>query len=758
MVHYISGSIVRVFTLVVLIGIIVGMGVFAWMIGAYNYDRSMSELSDKATNIVRIAAVGLVEPVWNFNTAEVEGIVSAIMLDTDVQGIRLTQVGESKPQLEKLRDGSSASSFSGLLANAANLQRTEAIVREGKEIASILIVTSSDKVLALVRFTSIMIAAFAVIFVALLSGFVWWLGRRIIQRPIDLLRNSADQLASGNLEYVIDTRRSDELGSLAVSFDKMRNAIRQMLAVIEEHNRTLEQKILERTAELQTKTNDINTMLENMRQGIFTIVSGGIIHPEYSAYLRDIFEVRDIASLSVCPFLFANSSVGGDELAQVDATINALIGEEAMNFQFNSHLLTTEYTKNFANGKHKTIELDWSPVLNTDGLIDKLMVTARDVTELKALQCETEQQKEQLEIIGQILALSRDKLLEFFKTSYEFLDENQALIEQTPQLNLDVVATLFRNLHTVKGNARTYGLSYCTDKVHAAESVYSLLRAQHNYDWNQQALLDQLGQARACIAKYEDIYKSRLAGYSDSGADDTSPGMMEKIALAVARLNADSSIEDYKNFTRIVQASVDAMRYETVAVMLHGIVAALPSIARQLGKEVPELVIQDYGIRIRKDIVPVLRNVFMHLFRNSLDHGLESTADRTAVGKPAQGRILLEVSCDDDALRFRFSDDGRGLALERIHAKAFATGRLAACQAVSDEELAEMIFLSGVTTAEALTDVSGRGVGMDAVRKFLHKHLGDISLVFTAPSQQGYRPFYLLLTLPPSLTLVDVGE
>jgi signal transduction histidine kinase len=755
MVQYISSSIVRVFTLVVLIGIIIGMGVFTWMIGAYNYDRSMLELSDKATNTAKLAAVSLVEPVWNFNTAEVQGIVSAIMLDTDVQGIRLTQVGEDKPQLEKLRDGSKAGSFSGLIANVANLQRTAAIVREDKEIASIQIVTSSDKVLALVRFTSIMIAAFAVIFVALLSGLVWWLGRRIIQQPIDALRNSADQLASGNLDYAIDTRRSDELGSLAVSFDKMRNAIRRMLAVIEEHNRTLEQKILERTAELQTKTNDVNTMLQNMRQGIFTIVQGGIIHPEYSAYLREIFEVRDIASLNVSPFLFANSSVVGDELAQVDATLNALIGEEAMNFEFNSHLLVTEYTKNFADGRCKTVELDWNPVLNADGLIDKLMVTARDVTELKALQCETEQQKEQLAIIGQILAMPRDKLLEFFKTSYEFLDENQSLIEQTPQLNLDVVATLFRNLHTVKGNARTYGLSYCTNKVHEAESAYSLLRAQHNYEWNQQALLDQLGQARACIAKYEDIYKSRLAGYSNSGADDSDPGVMENIASAIARLNADSSLEDYKHFTRIVRDTVDAMRYESVQAILHGIVAALPSIARQLGKEVPELVIQDYGIRIRKDIVPVLRNVFMHLFRNSLDHGIESTADRTAAGKPAQGRILLEVSRDDNALRFRFSDDGRGLALEKIHAKACSDGRLTAGQPVSDEELAEMIFLSGVTTAEAVTDLSGRGVGMDAVRRFLHKHLGDISLVFTAPTKQGYRPFCLKLTLPPSLTLVD---
>jgi C4-dicarboxylate-specific signal transduction histidine kinase len=97
--------------------------------------------------------------------------------------------------------------------------------------------------------------------------------------------------------------------TLAHSFDSMRNAIRKMLAVIEEQNRTLEEKILQRTAELRQKTNDIQTMLQNMPQGILTVVEGAVIHPEYSAYLEQIFETKDIAGQKLMDLVFSNTNL-----------------------------------------------------------------------------------------------------------------------------------------------------------------------------------------------------------------------------------------------------------------------------------------------------------------------------------------------------------------------------------------------------------------------------------------------------------------
>ncbi|MBP9684902.1 MAG: HAMP domain-containing protein, partial [Rhodoferax sp.] len=281
MLNFIRNSIVRVFSTVVLIGIVLGLGIFTLIIGMYNYDRSMAELQTKASNTANLAAISLVEPVWNFDDAALQGIVKAILLDVDVQGIRVTKAGSDKAELETVREGLSVKTFEELLKNPTNVQTSAKIKREEKDIASVQIITSTNKVQALVRYTSVLVAVFAAVLVLLLSGFIWLLGKRIIQRPIEALRVSADQLASGNLNYAIDTSRRDELGSLAHSFDSMRNAIRKMLAVIEEQNRTLEEKILQRTAELRQKTNDIQTMLQNMPQGILTVVQGAVIHPEY---------------------------------------------------------------------------------------------------------------------------------------------------------------------------------------------------------------------------------------------------------------------------------------------------------------------------------------------------------------------------------------------------------------------------------------------------------------------------------------------
>ena len=746
---YIRSSIVRVFSSVVLVGVVLGLGIFALLIGFYNYDRSIEELQKKASSTADLAAFSLIEPIWNFDNAALQGIANAIMMDSDIHGIRVIKNGSGTPDVERVRTEISTS-FDALLSNRSNLVTTAKINRQGEEIALVQLVTSTDKVLSMIRSTSLMIAAFAVALVALLSGFIWWLGRQIIQRPINALRNSADELASGNLMFPINTRRTDELGSLAKSFDKMRHSIRQMLEVIEEQNRTLEEKILVRTAELRQKTNDINSMLQNMRQGIFTIVPGGVIHSEYSSYLGEIFETQEIAAMSASDMLFASSDVGGDTLSQVQATLDALIGEEAMNFEFNAHLLVTTYSKTFANGRKKILELDWNPVLDGDGYIDKMMVTVRDVTEFKALQLETERQKEQLEIIGQILSVSQQKLLEFVDSSYAFMAENQALIEATPDKDTEVIATLFRNMHTIKGNARTYGFSYVTDRVHEAETAYSLLRSHSDYAWSQKELLEQLQSARECVARYEKVFQSKLAGFTEASTAVNSK-VLEKMVHAVECLNESSELHDYQNSFHLLRAEVNSLKFESVDNMLKGIVSALPSIAHQLEKEVPVVEVIDNGVMLKKDIVPVLKNVFMHIFRNSMDHGLESKAARVVAGKNAHGNIRVDVNKTQDALQFVFADDGRGLALDHIYTKACAEGKVDATQPMSDEAIAELIFMSGLSTAKALTDVSGRGVGMDAVRQFLNKHFGDIAIVFTGPALRGFRPFQLHITLPPSL-------
>lgn len=291
----------------------------------------------------------------------------------------------------------------------------------------------------------------------------------------------------------------------------------QMLKVIEEQNRTLEQKVNERTAELATKTNDINNMLQNMHQGIFTIDRETFVHPEYSAYLETIFETNKIAEQDAIGLLFGRSDLGSNALDQVSTGLSAIMGEESMMFAFNKHCLIKEYKKVMANDVEKILELDWDPIVTADDITDKVMVTVRDVTALRGLQAEAEAQKWELEVIGQILAATPAKFVKFIKSAYDYLDENIMTIAEMKEITAEQIAVLFRNMHTIKGNARTYGFTYIVDEVHDAENTYDMMRKDEIKELDLNRLVSELAQVRRTIETHERIYKEKLAIEEEEG-------------------------------------------------------------------------------------------------------------------------------------------------------------------------------------------------------------------------------------------------
>ena len=139
----------------------------------------------------------------------------------------------------------------------------------------------------------------------------------------------------------------------------------------------------------------------------------------------------------------------------------------------------------------------------------------------------------------------------------------------------------------------------------------------------------------------------------------------------------------------------------------------------------------------------------MHLFRNSMDHGIESVADRLAKNKSAAGRINLTLCIDPEHLVLKLRDDGKGLAVKFIQQKAIANGLISADAHLPAEQLAQLIFEPGFSTAERVTEVSGRGVGMDAVKGFVEDEGGSITLEFLSEAGKGdFRPFETVIRLP----------
>lgn len=170
--------------------------------------------------------------------------------------------------------------------------------------------------------------------------------------------------------------------------------------VIEENARTLEAKVEKRTEALHQKSQDIAYMMANMHQGLFTVTAGGLVHKEYSAYLEQLFETDRISGRNVNDLLFANSALGARARDKNIAAVDTIVGNDVMIFDINSNSLVNEMTLKFEGGREKILKLDWDPIVNDDDVIERLMITVRDVTELRALELAAQGQKHALALIG----------------------------------------------------------------------------------------------------------------------------------------------------------------------------------------------------------------------------------------------------------------------------------------------------------------------------------------------------------------------
>ncbi len=527
----------------------------------------------------------------------------------------------------------------------------------------------------------------------------------------------------------------------------------RMREVIEEQNRNLEAKVEERTAELRQKNNDIANMMANMHQGLFTITAGGLIHPEYASYLEKIFETDRIADRNFADLLFSNTTAGSDSVDQNITGVDAIVGEDEMMYDFNSHCLMTEMVIKMEDGREKILELDWDPIISESGEVDKLMVTVRDVTELKALEAEAEGQKRELAIIGEILAVDAAKFKDFLSTGEGFLAECRQLIEANTTKDLDVIAGLFRSMHTVKGNARTYGLSQVTDIVHEVESTYDDLRKNEDVQWNQAKLLEELSGAEDILNKYAVVFREKLGRDSEASSGiSLDPERVSSWLDKIKSLTQTDMNQDVKTVVAEAYSMLMSMEAKPIEEVISDVIQSANSLADQLGKGKPNVEIDNAGILVKSHASSTLNNIFMHVFRNAMDHGIEGIEERQQKGKPDSGTISLKVTPDENGANLAIRDDGRGIAISRIYKMAVEKAIYQASDPKpSAAEIANLIFSSGFSTADAVTDVSGRGVGMDAVKGFLEKEGGSIEVILDAGNEDDdFRSFTTNIRIPKS--------
>ena len=350
------------------------------------------------------------------------------------------------------------------------------------------------------------------------------------------------------------------------------------------------------------------------------------------------------------------------------------------------------------------------------------------------------------------------------------------------------LADVFRALHTVKGNCAFVGLKRLEEVAHAGETLLSRLRSGERAMNPEVAacLLATVDAMRAILQSVESSgrepdeqadlvgrLRALAAGGPESGP--ASPSTPPVVGLDSPRAAADTAVRvdltlldglmtligelvltrnrlllassgredpDLISIAQRLDAITADLQENALKTRMHAVEAAwsrIPRLVRDLalacGKKV-RLETEGGDTELDRTLIEAIRDPLTHVIRNAVDHGLESPERRVALGKSPEGVLRIRAGQVGGQVRIEISDDGAGLDAEKIRAKAIALGLFDAAKAarMSREELHDLIFLPGFSTADKVSRISGRGVGMDVVKENIEKVGGSVDLESVAGS------------------------
>lgn len=402
----------------------------------------------------------------------------------------------------------------------------------------------------------------------------------------------------------------------------------------------------------------------------------------------------------------------------------------------------------------------------------------------------------------QLLAEMRFDFLEESEEHLTTIDQTLVLLEQNPE-NPEYLEEIFRRIHTVKGTSSFTGLNEINQIAHRMEDILSLIRlGKSNFS---QALFNLLFDGLSWLKKLRqsaidkkpspniDSFVQRLKNSFEALREKKT--LPEKSTLEVASKPGDKMIETLRvrtdkldtimnligefivtknklnQYTRsmenktLVEITGDIQR---VALALHREVVetrlvpinslfnlfygTVRNLAANNGKQV-SIAVKGGETLIDKRLKDLLHDPFIHLLRNAVDHGIESPEERKKAGKNPEGKIEITANRTGSSIEIQVSDDGRGIDLEKVTQKALDMGIIdqKKLMELSKNDKTNLIFRHGFSTSGEITETSGRGVGMDVVKK----NICDLQGVITVDSQKGQGSCFTI-QLPLSMFITRV--
>ncbi|HWB76526.1 MAG TPA: ATP-binding protein [Nannocystaceae bacterium] len=324
----------------------------------------------------------------------------------------------------------------------------------------------------------------------------------------------------------------------------------------------------------------------------------------------------------------------------------------------------------------------------------ELLAVVTDVTETREAE---RAERSQRDVVALLAHSIRDR-----QGVLELLDEADAIVRGLATHGDS--ADDARRIHTLKGNVGLFGLAGLAEHCHELENRMAERDGVLDED-DRNALVESWTELRMRIAP--------LIGRQDSGTIAIPRDEIEIVVDAIRTKRSPAELEQM----------VRRWSYEPMSIRLARIAEHARALAQRLGKSALEVHVADNGVALAASAWGPFWSSFAHVVRNAMDHGIESSDERTHAGKPASGGLWLAVELDDE-LAITIRDDGRGIDWDGVRRRAVACGLPSATQ----QDLERALFAEGFTTKEVVTAISGRGVGMAAIAEATRQLGGRIVL------------------------------
>ncbi len=743
-----------------------------------DFRESRDELKKDLVSFVDIFAPALSHTLWNEDEEQIPPTIEGVMkvpgiigvkiedVDGDIVGGRGTILNKKGQTITIKSDGSRETVednfFGNIFFHSQKLSHESLKITD--EVGTITLYTSENVVFNKVKFGFLFIIGNSLVKTLALWVIFLWVSSKYLSLPLTNLTGATASINLENLEEIsVDTKGRNELKLLENAFNNMirqlildKDSLQEMMNVIEDQNQTLEKRVQSRTAA-------IKELMDNTGQGFFFFKKDFSIGTEYSKPCQLFFgqpiENQDALQLMYAPqdvlvseHVDEPSDQPGKRLTAKESFLKQLVEPFAKTKVSDGNTSATpDSAKSITNNAKELLDMVFDGMSDLDILKEmlpkkiliesriisleyrflsaensenhKIMMILTDITKEEELRAHITADEERNSMILKI-ALDRDGFLQLLREIRGLFNAIFTTLAQP----VEIIDTneLFRHLHTIKGGVATYGLKKVAERVHAIESGLEDVRS------GAVAMTHQM--VPTLISETKDVENMLQKSLEDLSSVISSEDKEETERFYRIK---ESKIDDLTHFfvnrfpqeREEIKKTIASFSKQPIGPLLQKYASAAENLGDRLGKPV-KVTIEGKITEISLNKLESFFGTVIHLVRNCVDHGLESPEMRSMLGKPETGNLTIKANAENGALCLSIADDGGGIDAEVIKAIALKKGIIdeSFAKTASEKDLVELILAPGFSTKESVSELSGRGVGMDAVKAALDELHGSIDV------------------------------